>query len=398
MAMNTTDVVVVGAGVVGCAIAYFLSLEGLRVHLMDQEAVGSGASAHATGSFNMTGTEFKPGASIQMARDSLLMSYDLVPRLEEETGVKTYYQRRPALRLALDEDEEALIKEMLVWQSTEFNVRWIDGEEVRQMDSRLTPQVRGAALEAETAQLDSYRFTLALAQAAEKHGTTMHLRQVTGIQHRNGKVSGVTFDGGSVACPNVVLAMGAWGEICQQWLDFPVPVRPLKGERLVLQFDGPPLPALLTSPKRGHMITRADGYWSVGSTGGRDYDRIQNFLGEEFDRRTTEAAKLDLLERAMTVLPALEEARVAQQLAGSRPASSDRYPIIGRVPGWEGAYLAVGHTTKGIHLAPITGRMVCDLIVHGDSRERFDARKFLPDRFAGQWHSEYESATTIIEE
>ena len=138
----------------------------------------------------------------------------------------------------------------------------------------------------------------------------------------------------------------------------------------MLNYPGEPLPVLISSPKRGHMISRMDGFTSVGSTGGRDYDRQNLFWGEEFDRRPTAAARLELMQRAIDVFPDLERAELVQQLAGSRPLSPDANPIIGPVPGREGVLLATGHTTKGIHLGPITGRIIADYIRDGSDASR----------------------------
>ena len=130
------------------------------------------------------------------------------------------------------------------------------------------------------------------------------------------------------------------------------------------------------------MISRLDGTLSVGSTGGRDYDRGDLFGSDEFDRQPTEAAKVELLQRAMEVFPDIERAELIQQLAGSRPLSADKMPIIGKVPGWQGVMLATGHTTKGIHLGPITGKIIANTILDGSPNVGIDLTEFLPDRFA----------------
>ena len=110
------DVAVVGAGVVGCSVAYYLAREGIKVALLEREAIGSGSSAHATGFISLLGTEFTPGPSFQFGLDSYREFPSLVEELEEETGMDLLYQRRPSLRLALEESEEQLIKELMVWQ------------------------------------------------------------------------------------------------------------------------------------------------------------------------------------------------------------------------------------------------------------------------------------------
>lgn len=395
---ETADVVVVGAGIVGCSVAYYLSLQGADVKLLEREAIGSGASAHATGSLSLLGAEFSQGASFDFALAAYREFPDLVSRLEAATGIDLLFQRRPSLRLALDEEEEQLVKELMSWQQQHVAMKWIGQDEVNNIEPRLTPSIRGAVYENESAQLDSYRLTLALAQAAEQQGAELQLRKVEGLKINGSRVLGVATATGEIGCGTVVLAAGTWSAAFEDYLDFPIPVRPLKGERLMLRFAGPPLPVLISSPKRGHMISRLDGLLSVGSTGGRDYDREELFWGEDFDRVPTEAAKMELLQRAVDVFPELEEAELVHQLAGSRPLSPDRMPIIGPVPGWEGVVLATGHTTKGIHLGPITGRVVADYIINGSTEAQEVMEAFLPDRFASQPAADFHASGRLVDE
>ena len=395
---KSPDVVVIGAGVVGCSVAYYLAREGINVTLLEQESIGSGASAHATGSLSLLGAEFSPGASFQIARASYSEFQQIVPELESATGMDLLYQRRPSLRLALDDEEADLIRSLMVWQQPHVKMHWIDAQEVHSIEPRLSPSIIGAVYEDESAQLDSYRLNLALAQAAELKGAKVLYREVTGLVTSGPTISGVKTASGDIPCGTVVIAAGAWSRAFAPWLGFPVPIRPMKGERLLLNHPGEPLPVLISSPKRGHMISRMDGFISVGSTGGRDYDRKELFLGEEFDRQLTETARLELLQRAIDVFPDLERAALVQQLAGSRPLSPDGKPIIGPVPGLESVLLATGHATKGIHLGPITGRIITDYISHGSTRVVSDMSQFLPDRFADIDDVDFLPAAEAVEE
>jgi glycine/D-amino acid oxidase-like deaminating enzyme len=270
--------------------------------------------------------------------------------------------------------------------------------EVHALEPRLTTQIIGAAYEDESAQLDSYRLTLALAQASEKRGAELQLRPVTGLLIDKSRVTGVRTATGDIECGTVVMAAGTWSASFGEALNFPIPVRPLKGERLILRFDGPPLPVLISSPKRGHMISRLDGVLSVGSTGGRDYDQKDLFWGEEYDVVPTETAKLELLQRAIDVFPELESAELVQQLAGSRPLSPDRMPIIGPVPGMDGIVLATGHSTKGIHLGPITGRVVAEYIQSGCVRMPEETQAFHPDRFSTASEIDFHASGQLVDE
>ena len=395
---ETADVVVIGAGVVGCSVAYYLAREGVSVTVLEREAIGSGASAHATGSLSLLGAEFSPGASFEMARASYSEFIQIVPELESATGMDLLYQRRPSLRLALDDEEADLIKSLMVWQQPQVRMHWIDAQEVRSIEPRLSPSIIGAVYEDESAQLDSYRLNLALGRGAELKDANILYREVTGLVSSGPAISGVKTASGDIHCGTVVVAAGTWSRAFSPWLDFPVPVKPMKGERLLLDYPGAPLPVLISSPKRGHMISRTDGLTSVGSTGGRDYDQKELFWGEEFDRLPTETARLELLRRAIDVLPDLERAKLVQQLAGSRPLSPDSKPIIGPVPGREGVLLATGHTTKGIHLGPITGRIITDYICRGSTRVVSDMGEFLPDRFADFADADFLPAAQAAEE
>ena len=395
---ESADVVVIGAGVVGCSVAYYLAREGVSVALLEREAIGSGASAHATGSLSLLGAEFSPGASFQMARASYAEFPQLVTELEAATGMDLLYQRRPSLRLALDDEEASMIKGLMVWQQPHVKMHWIDDREVRSIEPRLSHDIIGAVYEDESAQLDSYRLNLALARGAELKGASILYREVTGLVANGSAISGVKATSGDIPCGAVVVAAGTWSRAFTSWLGFPVPVRPMKGERLLLNYPGEPLPVLISSPKRGHMISRSDGFTSVGSTGGRDYDQKELFWGEEFDRQPTENARLELLRRAIDVFPDLERAELVQQLAGSRPLSPDSKPIIGPVPGWEGVLLATGHTTKGIHLGPITGRIIADYICRGSTEGVSDMSEFLPDRFVDFADADFLPAAHAAEE
>ena len=395
---KSPDVVVIGAGVVGCSVAYYLAREGINVTLLERESIGSGASAHATGSLSLLGAEFSPGASFQIARASYSEFQQIVPELESATGMDLLYQRRPSLRLALDDEEADLIKNLMVWQQPHVKMHWIDTQEVHSIEPRLSPSIIGAVYEDESAQLDSYRLDLALARGAELKGAKILYREVTGLITSGPTISGVKTASGDINCGTVVVAAGTWSRAFAPWLRFPVPIRPMKGERLLLNHPGEPLQVLISSPKRGHMISRLDGFISVGSTGGRDYDRRELFLGEEFDRRPTETARLELLQRAIDVFPDLERAELVQQLAGSRPLSPDGKPIIGPVPGLESVLLATGHATKGIHLGPITGRIITDYISHGSTRVVSDMGQFLPDRFADIDDADFLPAAEAVEE
>lgn len=342
---ETSDVVVVGAGAIGCACAYYLSSGGARVTLIEREAIACGSSTHAAGF--LVYADFQDEARFRFGLESYRLTCKLATELADLTGMDLLYQRRPLLRVVSVDDEVALVRSALEWQARLVPARRADGDEVRRVEPRLSPEIRGAACFDESAQLDSARYTWALAAAAERLGATILLRPVTGLVRAGDRVVGVRTKDGVIHAAAVVIAMGAWSAQASDWLGFPVPVRPLRGERLMLRFNGPPLQALIHSPRRGHLVSRLDGFLSVGSTAGREFDDRSHYLvdlpADGSDVRPTRAGLEELIRRALELMPAVAE--VVQQLSGS-----DRCPRT-IFPSWGRRRASGGHTWP-----PATGR------------------------------------------
>ncbi len=389
--METFDAVVVGAGVLGGATAYFLAKEGLKVCLMDREAVGSGASAHGHGAMSMVGKDFRPGAHFTLGLVGKEMFGGYVESVMEDSGIDPMYHESDGVSLAVDDEEEQIFKEAIADQSQYLEMKWIDGDEVRRMEPRITPDTRGAVLY-EHGQVDAYRLSLATAQAVERMGGQLLLREATGLKTEGDRVTGVTYPGGEVSAGAVVIAMGAWSEKARDWLHFPIPVRPMHGQVLHVRMPGDPVRLFIITARHGPILPRRDGILMAGSLGGVSMSGMDVDSAHVFDPRETGPWEYDLnpsewgrnfmLERVLKIMPALEEAEVVDHLAGVRPLCADRMPLIGPVPGWQGAYIATGHGTKGIHLSAVTGRIVADQIVRGKTEVPVPAEAFSPGRFA----------------
>ncbi len=386
---------VVGAGIVGTSVAYHLSLEGLKVCLMDREAVGSGASAHGHGLLSALGREFKPGPYFLLGVEGARMFPDFIAKVMEEAEVAPLFQEKLGVNLALTEEEESIFRDSMAWQQEHIEMRWATTQEIRSLEPRITPEARGGVLY-RYGQVDAYRLSLALTQAVEKRGGQLLLREATGLETEGDRVVGVTYPGGKVLADVVVMAMGAWSGAVRRWLRFPVPVRPLHGEVLHVRMGGDPIGLFILTARHGPIIQRLDGIILVGSIGGVsmsgvDVDTLHVFDPEdeapwEFDLSPSQWGRDSILEQVVKIMPAIGEAQVVDHLAGVRPLSADRMPLIGPVPGWRGIYLATGHGTKGIHLSAITGQIIADQIVRGESR--MPAEAFSPARFKSSVSSE----------
>ena len=366
------EVVIVGGGVVGCATAYFLAKEGVKATIIEREAVAGCASGFAAGLLNPLNGHGIPGPLEPLAQASFRIHSYLADEVKAETGVDPQLRTLSCIWLALKEGEVEEFQELsqLAQRLEGFPARWLDGQEVRSLEPRVSPQVMSAMCVEGTKQVESYEYTSGLAEAAEKYGATIRHGTVEGIQATNGRVSGVVLAGEVVACEKVVLAMGPWTGQVESWLGVPVPIGPLKGEILRLDLAGPPLEHAFYRSGGGYVSSKPDGLIWVGTT--------EEQAG--FDDLPTEEARAYIMNRSLELFPILSQARLVFHTACLRPVSTDGMPIIGEAPGWDGVYLATGAGRKGILLGPAMARSIADLITTG--RTDLPIQPFSPSRFA----------------
>jgi glycine oxidase len=162
--------------------------------------------------------------------------------------------------------------------------------------------------------------------------------------------------------------MGPWSQGAAAWLGRPLPVEPLKGEMLRLAAVAPPLACDAVAPHVS-LFGRAGGQIWIGATMER----------RGFDKEPSEAARRTLLGDAVRLMPSLAKATLAHQTVCLRPVTPDGLPIIGRMPDWDGVYVATGGGPKGILLAPAMGLAVADLILTG--RTSLPIGSCAPERF-----------------
>lgn len=366
------EVVVIGAGVVGCATAYFLAKRGVRTTLVERKSVGGCASGFAAGLLNPLNGHGIPGPIEALAQEGFRLHLELADALTDETGIDTQLRPISGIWVAFDDEESRALSELfrLSQRLDGFPARWMDDAEVRSLETRVTPTAFTAMGVEGTRQIDSFRHTQALAQAAEKHGAaTMH-GELEGLHRSNGKVSAVVVSGETMECEGVVLAMGPWTGMAGSLLGTRVPVGPLKGQILRLKLDGPPLEHAFYDAHGGYVAPKPDGLTWAGTT--------EEEVG--FDDLPTPDAGRSIIRGASRIIPALEGAEWALQTACLRPVTEDGMPIIGEAPGCEGLYLATGAGRKGILLGPTMGRIIADLITSG--RTDLPIESFSPARFA----------------
>ena len=350
-----TEVVVIGGGVVGLAIAWRAAQRGLDVVVVERDRTGAGTSRHAAGMLAPI-AEVTPGEEPLLTLG--LRSAAAYPRFAQELadvvgddGPALGYTACGTLLVARDGDEaEALERELALRTTLGLAVSRLRASEARRREPALAPVLRLALDVPDDHAVDPRGLVPALAVAARAAGADV--REGTGVERvilAGDRVTGVVLaDGTEVAAQHVVVAAGVWspqlGGIPD---DARIPVRPVKGQ--IMRLHDPAGPGLLTRVIRmgpSYITPRGDGRYVIGAT------------SEErgFDTTVTAGGAFELLRDATELVPGISELVIDEFTAGLRPGTADNLPAVG--PGAiDGLHWAVGHRRGGILLAPVTAEI-----------------------------------------
>ncbi|MEX2158751.1 MAG: glycine oxidase ThiO [Dehalococcoidia bacterium] len=352
---GAASVVIVGAGIVGCAIAYELSRRGVASVVLDSRRAGMAATNAAAGIVAPLAEFQRPGPLVRFGLEGLRRYPVWRDRLLEDVpDIDVELDMCGVLRVAFEEDELAELRRGLRYRE-ELGVELIelDQQMVRDAEPRLSERIVGGVLCPDEGHLSNQLFTLALTRAAKQRGARIvEGAPVTGFETSGSRVAAVRTPRGDFACDRVVLAAGAWtGQIAKR-LRAHVPVFPVRGQMLALGRMVTPIHAVVWGP-RGYVLPRANGLVFAGSTVEQVGFRI----------RTTQRGLAQVRRGAFELVPQLRHAREHFSWAGLRPGSPDGLPLLGALSGWDNVTLATGHYRNGILLGPITGELIADLIV-----------------------------------
>ena len=369
---ETSEVVVVGGGAAGCAVAYYLAKAGVKATVVEREGVGSQASGYSAGGLNPLQGAGIPGPLGPLANESFRLHLDMWDRLKSESGVDFQPNMVSIVMVAFDESELPAMEETLeIFEAADrFSAHWVDSDELHRLEPRLAQSIIRGLYTYGNAALDSFLYTVALSKAAEKCGVTIRTGNARGLKKSKGRVVAVILEDGEIPCDQVVLAMGPWSVDAERWLGAAIPVEPLKGDILRTELPGQKPLAHSFTWGQVSLFHRPDGLVWVGATQER----------RGFDTLPSESARRSLLQGAAKLMPSMAEARLVKHTACLRPVTSDWLPIIGRVPAWDNVYLATGGAMKGILISPGMGKAIADLITQGHTP--LTIGPFDPERFA----------------
>ncbi len=345
---HSADVLFVGGGVIGLTAAYYLARDGVRVRIVDkgdlsQEASWAGAGIIPPGNLDEARTPF----------DRLrALSTGMFPGLSEElrgqTGIDNGYRRCGGLEFVKYESVAAN-----EWHGEGVRVEALDEAAALRLEPSLAKGQGGVLYVPDMAQVRNPRHVKALVAGCRKLGVELSPGCVVhGFLIDAGRVIGVKTSAGDLRAAQVVLTTGAWTDPLLEPLGWRPGIHPVRGQIALLRPSSPVLQHILVRGSQ-YLVPRDDGRVLAGST--------EENVG--FDKNTTAAGIDNLLQLAMSLVPALAEAPLEKTWAGLRPGNADGLPYIGPVPGIDNLFVAAGHFRAGIQLSTGTGQLLKEMLL-----------------------------------
>jgi glycine oxidase len=353
--MSDADVIVVGAGIIGCAVGRELARRGAKVRIIEARTVAAGATQASAGVLAPYIEAHDRGALLDLAVRSLALYDEFVAQAVQESGIAVEYRRCGSLELATDEPTADTLRRTAE-RARDVGLQWLSPEDVRRLEPALQDSIRGALVAPMHAYVAVTALTEALAWAALKHGAELETgRRIASLSREGDHLAVTSEDGSKWLARTVVLAAGSWSGQVDPAERAALDVRPVRGQLLRLSWSAQPISHILWGPDC-YVVPWRDGTVLVGAT-------VEE-VG--YDERTTAAGVRDLLDAVCELLPEAWRATFVDARAGLRPATSDGLPIIGRSTKTEGLIYATGHYRNGVLLAPLTAAVVGDLILEGE--------------------------------
>jgi glycine oxidase len=346
------DVVVIGAGVQGCAVGLRLAQAGRSVVVLERSIPGAEASSAAGGILSPGVEAEEPGPFYDLCAASLARYRAFAEELERLSGLWVGFRGGGTLEVAFDDPTARVLAaraEKLERHGVPVEV--LDDAATRRLEPGLAPRVRGGLWFREEASVDPRPLARALYVAAHRAGAAFLTGQVGRIVREGGRATGVEHDRGRIDAGAVVLAAGSWSPLVEGSGLPPGAVRPVRGQIALLD-TRPPLLSRVVFSEKGYVVPRADGRVLCGST--------MEEVG--YERGVTAAGLAGVLGLAIEIAPALAGAPVIETWSNFRPASPDGWPVLGKAA-LEGLFYATGHTRNGILLCPVTADAVAAAIL-----------------------------------
>ncbi|TDL30880.1 glycine oxidase ThiO [Jeotgalibacillus sp. S-D1] len=350
--MTTPDVLIVGAGVIGSSIAYELTKRGARVVLADQGQAGKKASSAAAGMLGAQ-AEIDPASSLYSFAQSSKNQFPLLHKeLKEQTGIDIELVQKGMIKLSRSEEEAKQLKKHLSLLPEQEQVSWVEAEEIASYEPALSTVHTGGMWIPKDGHINAPMLSTAYTHGASNLGAKLlEYTQIESFLVENGKLTGVMTNTGPIYCDHVVVAGGAWSARLLKEAGVSLEAYPVKGECFSVTMNQPLLQSTIFT-EGCYIVPKKAGRLLVGATE----------TAHTFNEKVTAKGIAYLMERAIELVPALQDAHWEKAWAGIRPQTIDALPYMDVHPRYSNLWIATGHYRNGILLSQATGTFMADLI------------------------------------
>ena len=384
MAWKSTDVVVIGGGIIGTAIAYFLSRQKINVILLEKNGIASGSSGACDGAVVMQTK--KPGVHLQLA----LESQALLSQMQDRLPVPIEYEKNGGLIVIETEDEKMAMEQLVDTQrQVGLDIELLDHKQLRTLAPHLSDHLIGATYSPGDSKINPIALTFGFAMGAKQMGAEILTgTAVLDIEAEERQISAVVTAAGKIDTRTVVNATGVYASEIGRMIGIEIPIKPRRGQLLVTEARPGFLKPWLGSAN--YIAAKFNPQLAKEGAGGVSIDQTQNgnlligstreFVG--YDKRTTVEGLKQIASRAVRILPVLKHTHLIRAFAGLRPYTPDGLPILGEVEKIKGLIMAAGHEGDGIALSAITGKLISELVLEGKTDvalDSFNLKRFSTD-------------------
>ena len=353
--IKRASVVIIGGGIIGCSIAYNLAKMGCKnIVLFEKNSLASGATGRCGAGIRQ---QFGTKVNCILARESI----KIFENLSQELDYDIELNQSGYLILAYTEKEvNQFKKNVALQQSLDIDARFINVEKAKEIVPPLNTDGLLAATFCPTdGHADPFKTNFAYAEAAQRLGVKIYtFTEINEIETENNKIVAVNTEKGKVLTPIVVNAAGGYSGVIGKMVGVDLPVYSQRHQILITEPVDPLFKPMLMSFSRNFYCQQTPhgsiimGFGDPNEPKGDDIGTSWQFARE-------------MTQKMTTVVPLLKEVSMVRQWAGLYNVSPDAQPILGEHPQFGGFYMAIGFSGHGFMLAPVTSKLMAELILAG---------------------------------
>ncbi|MDM8526971.1 FAD-dependent oxidoreductase [Anaerolineales bacterium HSG24] len=373
---QTYDVIIIGAGIIGCSTAFHLSKQGLKVALLEKEDIGAGSTGRSSA---IVRQHYSNTLTAQMALHSMRIFHNF----EEAVGGDSGFTQTGFLVFSAAEDQAGLEANIALQRGVGINTELVSTEGLADIFPNIKrDDLMMAAYESEGGYADPHLTTTAYANAARRHGTQVFLdTHVTNIRFEKDKVVGVETTKENFDAPQVLNCAGPWGARVAKMAGIEVPIKSCRVQ--VTLFRRPPTltahPVVVDFIHASYFRSETGNLTLCGLVDPEEANAVVD--PDNYDENVELAFVADVGERVIERYPMMEQCENIGGYAGLYAITPDWHPIVDELPAGSGCFICTGFSGHGFKLAPAVGVMAADMLT-GASAPEFDAHLFRFSRYA----------------